>query len=54
MAVKKLDYVKLGLFRVAAKCKGYYCGHLRKPSGQLSGNPRMVVGHVPEARARSI
>ena len=34
--------------------KGYYCGHLGKPSGQLSGNPRMVVGHVPEARARSI
>ena len=36
------------------QCKGYYCGHLRKPSGQLSGNPRMVVGHVPPARARSI
>src|SRR6266571_5921542 len=28
-------------------CKGYYCGHLGKPSGQLSGNPWMVVGHVP-------
>src|SRR6266705_7148102 len=29
------------------QCKGYYCGHLRKPSGQLLGNPRMVVSHVP-------
>ena len=29
-------------------------GPLGKPPGQPSGSLRMVVGHVPEARARSI
>jgi hypothetical protein len=36
------------------KCKGYYCGHLGLPSGQAPDTPRTSVGHVPEARARSI
>ena len=35
-------------------CKGYYCGHLGSPSGQPPDAPRMVAGHVPEVRARSI
>ena len=36
------------------KYQGYYCGHLRKPSGQPSDTPWMVVSHIPEARACSI
>ena len=36
------------------KCKGYYCGHLGLPLGQPPDTPRTSVGHVPEARARSI
>ena len=36
------------------QCKGYYCGHLGKPSGEPSDTPQMVAGHVPEACACSI
>jgi len=35
-------------------CKGYYCGYFGLPSGQPPDALRMVAGHVPEARARSI
>lgn len=37
----------LAIFPTISTCKGYYHGHLGKPSGQPSGSPRMVVGHVP-------
>ena len=39
---------------LVALYKGYYYGHLGKPSGEPSDTPQMVAGHVPEARARSI
>ena len=40
--------------RENGRCKGYYFGHLGLPSGQPPDTPRMAVGHVREARARSI
>ena len=49
-----IKYITIEKGLKLGNCKGYYCGHLGKPSGQLSGNPWMVVSHVPEARARNI
>jgi hypothetical protein len=49
-----LKKANISLIQDVLYCQGYYCSHLGKPSGQPSDTPRMVTGHVPEARARSI
>jgi len=55
LVVKRAGGVGVSVFTTrVGNCKGYYCGHLGLPSEQPPDAPRMVAGHVPEARARSI
>jgi len=42
------------VIKAGRSCKGYYCGHLRLPSGQPLDALWMVAGHILKAHAYSI